>query len=150
MPVYKIAIVGASTLVGRELKDTLSESPLAAANIVLLDEENVQGQLEQVGDEVTFVQTITEDAFEHIDFTFFCGGEDLTRRHWRDALRAGSTVLDLSGALDQEAGVVVRAPWLGSGGPRWIYLRRQWSRRTPRRWRWACCSNGSNRLPRFA
>ena len=113
---YKIAIVGASTLVGRELKDTLSESPLAAANIVLLDEENVQGQLEQVGDEVTFVQTITEDAFEHIDFTFFCGGEDLTRRHWRDALRAGSTVLDLSGALDQEAGVVVRAPWLGSGG----------------------------------
>jgi aspartate-semialdehyde dehydrogenase len=115
MPVYKIAIAGASTLVGRELKDTLSESPLAAANIVLLDEEEAQGQLEQVGDEVTFLQTITEDAFEHIDFTFFCGGEDLTRKHWRDALRAGSTVLDLSGALDQEAGVVVRAPWLGSG-----------------------------------
>jgi hypothetical protein len=30
------------------------------------------------------------------------------------ALRAGSTVLDLSGALDQETGVLVRAPWLGS------------------------------------
>jgi aspartate-semialdehyde dehydrogenase len=28
-------------------------------------------------------------------------------------LRAGSTVLDLSGALDQEPGVLVRAPWLG-------------------------------------
>jgi aspartate-semialdehyde dehydrogenase len=34
--------------------------------------------------------------------------------HWREALRAGSTVLDLSGALDQETGVLVRAPWLGS------------------------------------
>jgi aspartate-semialdehyde dehydrogenase len=112
--VYKIAIAGASTLVGRELKDALSESPLAAANFVLLDEEEAQGQLDQVGDEITFVQAIGPDAFDHIDFTFFCGSEDLTRKHWRDALRAGSTVLDLSGALDQEAGVVVRAPLLGS------------------------------------
>ena len=111
---YKIAIAGASTLVGRELKDALSESPLAAANFVLLDEEDVQGQLDQVADEITFVQTIGPDAFERIDFTFFCGSEDLTRKHWRDALRAGSTVLDLSGALDQEAGVVVRAPLLDS------------------------------------
>jgi aspartate-semialdehyde dehydrogenase len=112
--VYKIAIAGASTLVGRELKDALSESPLAAANFVLLDEEEAQGKLDQVGDEITFVQAIAADAFDRMDFTFFCGSEDLTRKHWRDALRAGSTVLDLSGALDQEAGVVVRAPLLGS------------------------------------
>ena len=111
---YKIAIAGASTLVGRELKDALSESPLAAANIVLLDEEEAEGLLDQVGDEITFVQTIGPDAFDRIDFTFFCGSEDMTRKHWRDALRAGSTVLDLSGALDQETGVIVRAPWLGS------------------------------------
>jgi aspartate-semialdehyde dehydrogenase len=114
MPVYKIAIAGASTLVGRELKEALSESPLAASNFTLLDEDEVQGQLDQVGDEVTFVQAIEPDAFDRVDFTFFCGTEDLTRKHWRDALRAGSTVLDLSGALDQEAGVLVRAPWLGS------------------------------------
>jgi aspartate-semialdehyde dehydrogenase len=113
--VYKIAIAGASTLVGRELKEALSESPLAAANFVLLDEEDVQGQLDQVGDEVTFVQAIEDDAFEHADFSFFAGSEDLTRKHWRQALRSGSTVLDLSGALDQETGVLVRAPWLGSG-----------------------------------
>jgi aspartate-semialdehyde dehydrogenase len=112
--VYKIAIAGASTLLGRELKEALSESPLAAASFFLLDEEEAQGQLDQVGDEVTFVQAIGEDAFEHMDFTFFCGTEDLTRKHWRQALRSGSTVLDLSGALDQEAGVLVRAPWLGS------------------------------------
>ncbi|MFY9856220.1 MAG: Asd/ArgC dimerization domain-containing protein [Terracidiphilus sp.] len=111
---YKIAIAGASTLVGRELKDALSDSPLGASSFTLLDEDEVQGQLDQVGDEITFVQAIGPDAFDRIDFTFFCGMEDLTRKHWRDALRAGSTVLDLSGALDQEAGVLVRAPWLGS------------------------------------
>ncbi|MGA2084725.1 MAG: Asd/ArgC dimerization domain-containing protein [Terracidiphilus sp.] len=114
MPVYKIAIAGASTLLGRELKEVLSESPLAAASLVLLDEEEAQGQLDQVGDEVTFVQAIGADAFERMDFTFFAGTENLTRKHWRQALRSGSTVLDLSGALDQETGVLIRAPWLGS------------------------------------
>ncbi|MFP5277070.1 MAG: Asd/ArgC dimerization domain-containing protein [Acidobacteriota bacterium] len=111
---YKIVIVGASSLVGRELKDAISDSPLAAANFALLDEEEAQGQLDQVGDEATFIQAVEQDAFEHADFTFFCGSEALTRRHWHDALRAGSTVLDLSGALDQENGVLVRAPWLGT------------------------------------
>jgi len=114
MPVYKIAIAGASTLLGRELKDALSESPLAGASFLLLDEEEAQGQLDQVGDEVTFVQAIKADSFERVDFTFFAGPESLTRKYWREALRAGSTVLDLSGALDQETGVLVRAPWLGS------------------------------------
>ena len=111
---YKIAIAGASSLLGRELKDVISESPLAAATFVLLDEDEAGGQLEQVGDEVTFIQTIGPDAFERVDFTFLCGNETMTRKHWREALRAGSTVLDMSGALDQEAGVLVRAPWLGS------------------------------------
>jgi len=110
--VYKIAIAGASTLVGRELKEILSESPLAAASFILLDDEEAKGQLDQVGDEISVVQSIGPDAFDRVDFTFFAGAEDLTRKHWRDALRAGSTVLDLSGALDQEKGVVVRAPWL--------------------------------------
>jgi aspartate-semialdehyde dehydrogenase len=114
MPVYKIAIAGASSLLSRELKDVLSESPLAASNFALLDEQETQGQLEQVGDEVTFIQVISAEAFEHADFTFFCGSENLTRRHWQQALRSGSTVLDLSGALDQETGVLIRAPWLGT------------------------------------
>jgi aspartate-semialdehyde dehydrogenase len=112
--VYKIAIAGASSLLGRELKDALSESPLASANFALLDEEDAQGQLDQVGDEVTFIQAISSGAFDQTDFTFFCGSENLTLRYWRQALHAASTVLDLSGALDQEKGVLVRAPWLGA------------------------------------
>jgi aspartate-semialdehyde dehydrogenase len=114
MPVMKIVIAGASSLLGRELKDVLSDSPLAAANFALLDEEDAQGQLDQVGDEATFIQAISAEAFDRADFTFFCGSENLTLRHWREALRTGSTVLDLSGALDREAGVLVLAPWLGT------------------------------------
>ena len=67
---YKIAIAGASTLLGRELKDVISESPLAAASFVLLDEADARGQLDQVGDEVTVIQAFGPDAFERVDFTF--------------------------------------------------------------------------------
>lgn len=112
---YKIAIVGASTLLGKELKDAVSDSTLAGATFTLLDEDDALGQLDQVGDEITFVQPIDPDAFEHVDFTFFCGSDALTGRHWQSALRSGSAVIDLSGALDQEPGVLVRAPWLESG-----------------------------------
>jgi aspartate-semialdehyde dehydrogenase len=112
--VYKIAIAGASTLLGKELKDMMTESSLATADFVLLDENEGLGQLDQLGDEITFVQPLSPESFEHVDFTFFCGDENLTRKYWREALRAGSTVLDLSGALDMETGVLVRSPWIGA------------------------------------
>ena len=95
---YKIAIVGASTLLGKELKDALTDSSLASDDLSLMDQDEGLGQLDQVGDEITFVKPISPDAFEHVDFSFFCGPESLTQKYWREALRAGSTVLDLSGA----------------------------------------------------
>jgi aspartate-semialdehyde dehydrogenase len=112
---YKVALVGASSLLAKELKECLTESPLAGANFLLLDVEEAQGLLEQVGDEVTVVQVIGENSFEEMDFTFFAGSEELTRRYWRHALRAGSTVLDMTGVLEDEPGVLVRAPWLSEG-----------------------------------
>jgi aspartate-semialdehyde dehydrogenase len=110
---YKIALAGASSLLGKELKEALTESPLASANFALLEERDAQGQLEKIGDEVTVVQAIDDSSFEGIDFTFFAGTREMTRRYWRQALAAGSTVLDLSGELDEEPGVLVRTPWLG-------------------------------------
>jgi len=112
---YKIALVGASSLLAKELKECLTESPLASARFVLLDVEEAQGQLDQVGDEVAVVQAIAGNSFEGMDFTFFAGSEELTRKYWRRALEAGSSVLDLSGALEGEPGVLVRAPWLQQG-----------------------------------
>jgi aspartate-semialdehyde dehydrogenase len=109
---YRIALVGASSLLAKELKESLTESPLAGASFVLLDEASTQGQLEQVGDEVTVVQTIGESSFDEMDFTFFAGSDELTRKYWRHAVGAGSTVVDMGGTLDSEPGVLVRAPWL--------------------------------------
>jgi aspartate-semialdehyde dehydrogenase len=109
---YRIAIVGAASIRGKQLKEALSDSSFAASEFVLMDDQEALGQLESVGDEITFIQPISADSFERIDFTFFSGTLELTRRHWQTALRAGSSIVDLSGELEGEAGVLVCAPWM--------------------------------------
>src|SRR5580698_10015730 len=109
---YHIAIVGAASIRGKQLNEALTESSFASAEFALLDDQQALGQLEAVGDEVTFIQPITAESFIRIDFTFFAGSAELTRRHWQAAQRAGSSIVDLSGALEGEPGVLVCAPWL--------------------------------------
>jgi aspartate-semialdehyde dehydrogenase len=109
---YRIAIVGAASIRGKQLSDALSESSFAASEFMLMDDQQALGQLEPVGDEMTFIQPISGDSFERIDFAFFSGAAEVTRRHWQAALRAGSSIVDLSAALEGEAGVLVCAPWM--------------------------------------
>lgn len=109
---YSIAIVGAGSLRGKELNEILSESSFGSSDLVLLDDEQMIGQLETQGDEVSFIQRIAKDSFERVDFTFFAGQPEFTRKHWRSALTAGSSILDLSYALEAEPGVLVRSPWV--------------------------------------
>ena len=120
--IYRIAIVGAASLRGKELNEALGESPFAAADFVLMDDQEAIGQLEAVGDEVTFIQQITNASFQHADFTFFTGSAELTRRHWETAAQAGSAIIDLSGALEGEKDAVVLAPWVRHS-PEKLHLR---------------------------
>ena len=110
--IYKIAIVGASSLRGKELNEALGESAFGAADFLLMDDEDALGQLESVGDEVTFIQRIEPSSFANVDFTFFAGGEEVTRKHWQNAHKAGASIIDMSYALESEAKVLVRAPWI--------------------------------------
>ncbi len=109
---YKIAIVGASSLRGKELNDALSESPFSSADFLLMDDDAVLGQLESVGDEVTFIQRIEPGSFANVDFTFFAATPEVTRKYWHSAQKAGASIIDLSYALESEPKVLVRAPWI--------------------------------------
>src|SRR5665213_3657983 len=108
----RIALVGAGTLLGKALNDELAVSAFAAADFHLIDEDDALGKLAATADEVTFIQRIEPDSFEGCDFTFFAGSAELTRAHWRQALKAGSSIVDLSGELEGAPGILVRAPWI--------------------------------------
>jgi aspartate-semialdehyde dehydrogenase len=109
---YRVAIVGAGTLKGKELGELLPETGFPAADIKLLDDDESLGQLEAVGDEVTFVQSVSAESFEHVDFAFFASHADFTRKHWQMARQAGSMIVDLSYGLEEASGSRVRSPWL--------------------------------------
>ncbi len=108
---FRAAIVGASTLKGKELADVLSDRGFPA-EVRLLDDDESLGQLEAVGDEVTFVQTVGRDQFDGVDFAFFASEEKFTKKTWALAKAAGSAIIDLSYALENEPGATVRSPWL--------------------------------------
>ena len=107
-PLHRVAIVGAATLKGRELKDVLAASSFPAEDVRLLDDDESLGQLDAVGDEATFVQSVRAEQFEGVSLTFFAADAAFTRRHVALPRQAGSAIVDLSYALEQEA--PVRAP----------------------------------------
>lgn len=108
---HRIAIVGAASLLGKELNEALSESSLVASDVVLLDAEEAAGRVTTAGDEVSFIQKLDADSFTGIDFVFFAGAAEDTRKYWKTARQAGASIVDMTYALEGEAGVVVRGPW---------------------------------------
>jgi aspartate-semialdehyde dehydrogenase len=109
---YRAAIVGAASLKGKEVAEMLNERNFPAADIRLLDDDEAMGQLEAMGDEISFIQRVRAEQFENVDFTFFASDEECTRRNWKDARDAGSAIIDLSAALENEAGASVRSVWI--------------------------------------
>jgi aspartate-semialdehyde dehydrogenase len=109
---YRIAIVGAGSLRGKELNEALSESAFAAADFILLDDESSLGKIEAIGEEATVVQVVDPHSFDRADFVFFSGDEANTLKYWKSAQRSGASILDLTYALESEPDVLVRSPWV--------------------------------------
>jgi aspartate-semialdehyde dehydrogenase len=107
---FRIGIVGAASLKGKELADELENSLLATSDFVLFDEEEATGQVTAVGDEPAVIRPVEAGSFERMDFVFFAGDAAETKKHWQAARKAGASLVDMTYALEPERGVPVRAP----------------------------------------
>ena len=86
---FRVAIIGAATLKGREVKDVLTDRNFPAQDIRLLDDDESLGQLEAVGEEPNFIQSVLPEHLENVDFTFFACDEHFTRTTWPMARQVG-------------------------------------------------------------
>ncbi len=109
---YRVAIVGAATLKGKEVAEILKDRNFPAVDVRLLDDDESLGRLEALGDEMSFIQSIRAEQFERVDFTFFASDLQSTRGNWKRARDLGNTIVDLSFALEDEAGASIRSPWI--------------------------------------
>ncbi len=105
-------VVGASTLLGKELIEELNTSE-TAWDVRLADTGDTSGQLVAGGDEALVVQPLSPEIFDARDVAFFAAEPpQITRAHWREAKSAGVAVVDLTAALEMEPGAIVRSPWI--------------------------------------
>ena len=94
---YRVAIVGTASLKGKEIAEILRERNFPAVDVRLLDDDESLGQLEAVGDEINFIQSIRSEQFERVDFAFFASDPRSTRNNWKAARDLGDTVFDAAG-----------------------------------------------------
>jgi aspartate-semialdehyde dehydrogenase len=114
----RVAIVGASSLRGKELKLVLENRNFPATEIILLDEPVLAGTLTEAGGEPTFIRALDEDSFEKARFAFFAGSAQDAERNWQAAQRSGATVIDMTGAIAAAGNATSWIPSLDSVLPR--------------------------------
>lgn len=92
-------------MLGKELKQVLEDRHFPASDIVLLDEGVMAGTLTEAAGEPTFIRALEEDSFEGAHVVFFAGSPSEAACNWPVALRAGASVIDLTGAAASDAHV---------------------------------------------
>ncbi|MBZ5501875.1 MAG: hypothetical protein LAN59_06460 [Acidobacteriia bacterium] len=119
---HRVAIAGASSLLGKELKQVLEDRHFPAMDILLLDESVVAGTLAEAGGEPTFIRPLEQDSFENAQLAFFAGAASLAGPSFLAARQAGATIIDLTGALAVAGRAAAPAvgpvmPWIPSLAP---------------------------------
>ncbi len=110
----RVAIVGASSLRGKELVQVLEERHFPSNDIVLLDTSVPAGTLTEAAGEPNFIRALEEESFEGARFAFFAGTAHDAEQNWRVAQRTGAIVIDLTGALTTPGHASGAIPWIPS------------------------------------
>ncbi len=101
----RVAIVGASTLKGREIKSVLSERKLPIEKLVLMDQMEEIGLLTEFDEEPFLSRAIELDNFEEVDAVFFASDCSTTRQYVPLAADKGFLPIDLSQAFVEDSDV---------------------------------------------
>jgi len=106
---YRVAVVGATGMVGMAMREILEERGFPVSELRLLASERSRGRrLPFRGQEIE-VQVLDEDSFRGIDLALFSAGADISRRFAPLAVEAGAMVVDNSSAfrMDEDVPLVV-------------------------------------------
>lgn len=108
---YKIAIVGATGNVGREVISILAERDFPVKDMVALASESSMGKEVSFGeDKVLKVEALARYDFAGTDFAFFCAGSEVAKDYAPKAAAAGTIVIDNSSHFRLEPGVPLIVP----------------------------------------
>jgi aspartate-semialdehyde dehydrogenase len=108
---YKIAVVGATGVVGREMLNILSERQFPADEVVALASRRSLGKEISFGDEKTLkVKSLAEYDFRGTDIALFSAGSPVSKEFGPKAAEAGCVVIDNSSFFRMDPKVPLIVP----------------------------------------
>lgn len=107
---YKVAVVGATGNVGREILDILAERAFPADEVVALASRRSQGQEVSFGDKILKVKALDTHDFSDTDICLMSAGGE-TSKEWSPRIgQQGCVVIDNSSAFRYDADVPLIVP----------------------------------------
>src|SRR4026208_651869 len=89
-----IAIVGSTSLLGKELQDVLEARDFPLGRLVLLETEEYAGLLREFAGEIQITQVISPAAFDDIDIAFFTCSPEIMRAYVASGARFPELTID--------------------------------------------------------
>jgi aspartate-semialdehyde dehydrogenase len=111
----RLAVVGATGAVGREVCALIEERRVPVAELKLLASARSAGTRVGVAGQNVRVDELTESSFDGVDFAVFSAGGERSRRFAPAAVRAGSVVIDNSSAFRMQPDVPLVIPEINPG-----------------------------------
>lgn len=106
----KVAVLGATGLVGREIISVLEQRNFPVSELVLLASERSAGKTLEFRGMPHTVHAVTEDSFNGVDIALFSAGGSTSRRWATVAAAAGAVVVDNSSAWRMDPSVPLVVP----------------------------------------
>jgi aspartate-semialdehyde dehydrogenase len=110
---YKVAVIGATSIIGTELTKILEERCFPVKELVALGAKEEQGDSIEFNGDTVSVQAIQKESFKGIDFSFFAGDESLSKDFVPFASRHG-VAIDTSPAFRMKKDVPLIVPEVNS------------------------------------
>ncbi len=92
----RLAVVGATNLIGEAVLDLLAERHLPIGRVFALDVADKEGETVSFGNLELDVALVDEFDFANASLAIFVGGADMTRRYAPEARQAGCAIIDFS------------------------------------------------------
>lgn len=116
---YRVAIVGATGLVGQEFIKTLEQRNFPMDSVKLCASDRSAGKKMMVKGKEYEVQTTTEDSFHDIDIALFSAGAGTSLKFSPIAAASGAVVVDNSSAFRMEDYVPLVVPEVNPEDIKW-------------------------------
>ena len=101
----RVAIVGATGMVGQEMRQILEQREFPLADLKLLASERSRGRTLEFRGETLPVQVLDRGSFDGIDLSLFSAGTGISKEFSPLAVEAGAVVIDNSNAFRMDPGV---------------------------------------------